>query len=244
MIVENEYRIKLSDINRENKATNKAILSYLEDVGGKHSDLAGYGILDIPQTHLSWIIIEWKLQVIRRPNYGENIRATTWSKNAIRCYAYRDFKVYDEKGNVIILASSKWVLVDTIKEKIVRIDDELLERYKPELNLTAFDKQEDDFPKMREPEEYQYETDYIVRKSDIDVNNHMHNLNYVDLANEALPEEAYNNGNLNNIRITYKKEIKLGETVKCKYSFVDGKHFVVIKSQDNKTIHALVELYS
>ena len=244
MIVENEYRIKLSDINRENKATNKAILSYLEDVGGKHSDLSGYGILYIPQTHLSWIIIEWKLQVIRRPNYGENIRATTWSKNAIRCYAYRDFKVYDEKGNVIIIATSKWVLVDTIKGKIVRIDDELLERYKPELNLTAFDKQEDDFPKMREPEEYQYETDYIVRKSDIDVNNHMHNLNYVDLANEALPEEVYNNGNLNNIRITYKKEIKLGETVKCKYSFVDGKHFVVIKSQDNKTIHALVELYS
>ena len=244
MIVENEYRIKLSDINRENKATNKAILSYLEDVGGKHSDLSGYGILDIPQTHLSWIIIEWKLQVIRRPNYGENIRATTWSKNAIRCYAYRDFKVYDEKGNVIIIATSKWVLVDTIKGKIVRIDDELLERYKPELNLTAFDKQEDDFPKMREPEEYQYETDYIVRKSYIDVNNHMHNLNYVDLANEALPEEVYNNGNLNNIRITYKKEIKLGETVKCKYSFVDGKHFVVIKSQDNKTIHALVELYS
>ena len=43
MIVENKYRIKLSDINRENKATNKAILSYLEDVGGKHSDFAGYG---------------------------------------------------------------------------------------------------------------------------------------------------------------------------------------------------------
>ena len=57
MIVENEYRIKLSDINRENKATNKAILSYLEDVGGKHQDLSGYGILDITQTHLSWIII-------------------------------------------------------------------------------------------------------------------------------------------------------------------------------------------
>ena len=40
----------------------------------------------------------------------------------------------------------------------------------------------------------------------------------------------------------YKKEIKLGETVKCKYSFVDGKHFVVVKSQDDKSIHALIEL--
>ena len=81
MIVENEYRIKLSDINRENKATNKAILSYLEDVGGKHSDFAGYGIMDIPQTHLSWILIEWKLQIIRRPNYAENIKVTTIQKN-------------------------------------------------------------------------------------------------------------------------------------------------------------------
>ena len=244
MIVENEYRIKLSDINRENKATNKAILSYLEDVGGKHSDLAGYGILNIPKTHLSWILIEWKLQVIRRPNYGENIRATTWSKNAIRCYAYRDFKVYDEQGNVIVLAASKWVLVDTVKGKIVRIDDTLLQKYKPELGLEAFDKQYEDFDKIHEPEEYQLEAEYIVRKSDIDVNNHMHNLNYVDLANVALPDDVYNKGNLNNIRITYKKEIKLGETFKCKYSCVDGKHFVIVKSQDEKITHALIELYN
>ena len=243
MIVENEYRIKLSDINRENKATNKAILSYLEDVGGKHSDLAGYGIMDIPRTHLSWILIEWKLRVIRRPNYGENIKATTWSKNAIKCYAYRDFKVYDEQGNIIILATSKWVLVDTIRGKIVRITEDLLEKYKPELDLSAFGKSEDDFPKIHEPEKYQDETEYVVRKSDIDVNNHMHNLNYADLANEALPENVYNKGNLNNIRITYKKEIKLGETVKCKYSFVNGKHIVIVKSQDEKIIHALVELY-
>ena len=47
----------------------------------------------------------------------------------------------------------------------------------------------------------------------------MHNLNYLDLANEALPEEIYKEGKLNDIRITYKKEIKLGEIVKCKYSF-------------------------
>lgn len=100
----------------------------------------------------------------------------------------------------------------------------------------------EDFPKMHVPEEYQFETEYIVRKSDIDVNNHMHNLNYLDLANEALPEEVYKEGKLNNVRITYKKEIKLGEIVKCKYSFIDGKHFVTVKSQDESVLHALIEL--
>ena len=67
MFVENEYTIKLSDIDKNNKATNKAILSYLEDVGGKHSNIAGFGILDIPRTHLTWLILEWNVQVIRRP---------------------------------------------------------------------------------------------------------------------------------------------------------------------------------
>lgn len=240
MFVENEYRVKLSDINRENKATNKAILSYLEDVGGKHSDIAGYGILDIPHTHLSWIILDWKLQILRRPNYAENIRVVTWSKEAIKCYAYRDFEIYDEQGKMIVKAASRWVLVDTQKGKIVRLDEELINKYEPESKKAAFE--EEEFFKMKQPEKYQFETEYRVRKSDIDVNNHMHNLNYVDLANEALPEKIYNEEKLQNIRISYKKEIKLGEIVKCQYSFIDRKHIVTVKSFDEKVIHAFIEL--
>lgn len=246
MIVEEEYTVKLSEIDRNNKVTNKAILSYLEDVGGKHSNIAGYGILDIPNTHLTWLLLEWKLKVIRRPNYNEKLKVTTWSKDTVKCYAYRDFKVYDEQGNIIVLAASKWVLVDTQKGRIVMVEPELLEKYKPELDKSAFGDEIDkknDFPKIREPENYQYEKDYVVRKSDIDVNNHMHNLNYMDLANEALPDEVYKKGQLNNVRITYKREIKLGEVVKCKYSFVDGKHVVVVKSNDESVLHALIEMY-
>ena len=246
MIVEEEYTVKLSEIDRNNKVTNKAILSYLEDVGGKHSNIAGYGILDIPNTHLTWLLLEWKLKVIRRPNYNEKLKVTTWSKDTVKCYAYRDFKVYDEQGNIIVLAASKWVLVDTQKGRIVMVEPELLEKYKPELDKSAFGDEIDkknDFPKIREPENYQYENDYVVRKSDIDVNNQMHNLNYMDLANEALPDEVYKKGQLNNVRITYKREIKLGEVVKCKYSFVDGKHVVVVKSNDESVLHALIEMY-
>ena len=238
MIVENEYTVKLSEIDKNNKATNKAILSYLEDTGGKHSNIAGYGIFDIPRTHLTWLLLEWKLQVIRRPNYAEKIKVTTWSKNSVKCYAYRDFKVYDEQGNVIALAASKWVLVDTQKGRIVKIEPDLLEKYEPELDKYAFEGE--DFSKIHVPEEYQFETKYIVRKSDIDVNNHMHNLNYLDLANEALTEEIYKEGQLNNVRITYKKEIKLGESVECKYSFINGKHLVIVKSQDESVLHALI----
>ena len=107
------------------------------------------------------------------------------------------------------------------------------------LHLKAYG---EDFPKIHIHEEYQNETEYIVRKSEIDVNNHMHNLNYLDLANEVIPEEIYEKGQFDNVRITYKKEIKLGESLKCKYSFKEGKHFVIVKSLDDSVLHALIEL--
>ena len=240
MIVEQEYQIKLSEIGKENKITNKAILGDLEDVGGIHSNIAGYGILDIQQTKLSWVLLDWKLKIIRRPKYSEKIKIKTWSKNAIKFYTYRDFEVYDENGQVIAVATSKWVLLDIDKGKIVKISDEVLNKYEPELEKSVFDISE--IEKLQEPEDYISEVEYTVKKSDIDVNNHMHNLNYLELANEALPEGVYNEQELNNVRINYKKEIKLGETVKCKYGFENNAHIVVIKSMNEKIIHAIIKL--
>lgn len=240
MIIENEYIVKLSEIGKGNKATNKTILSYLEDIGGIHSNKAGYGVFDIKETNLSWILLGWKMQVIRRPMYTEKIKIKTWSKGVVKFYTYRDFEVYDEQDKLIIKASSKWVLLDIEKCKIVRIDSQLMEKYEPELNKSVFGIEE--FDKVQEPSEYKFEKDYTVRRADIDVNNHMHNLNYIELANEALPEDVYRGAMFNYVRITYKKEIKLGETVKCKYAFENEKHIVVIKSQDDKTLHAIIEM--
>lgn len=240
MIIENEYIVKLSEIGKGNKATNKTILSYLEDIGGIHSNKAGYGVFDIKETNLSWILLGWKMQVIRRPMYTEKIKIRTWSKGIVKFYTYRDFEVYDEQDNLIIKASSKWVLLDIEKCKIVRIDSQLMEKYEPELNKSVFEIEE--FDKVQEPSEYKFEKDYTVRRADIDVNNHMHNLNYIELANEALPEDVYRGAMFNDVRITYKKEIKLGDTVRCKYAFENEKHIVVIKSQDEKIVHAIIEM--
>lgn len=241
MIIENEYTVKLSEIGIGNKATNKAILSYLEDTGGIHSNKAGYGIYDIPKTHLSWVLLEWRLKVIRRPNYTEKVKVLTWSKDAVKFYTFRDFEVYDENGELIILASSKWVLLDVTKGKIVRIEPEIISKYEPELNKKAFE--DEKFEKIKEPENEQFEAEYTAKRADIDINQHIHNLNYIEIANEVLPEDVYRSQHLDNVRITYKKEIKYGETVKCKYAFEDEKHIVAIKSLDDKILHAIIEMY-
>ena len=148
MIVEREYYVKLSEIGKENKITNKALLGILEDIGGVHSNIAGYGIPTMDKTHLTWILLDWKVQVIRRPNYAEKILARTWSKEGLKYYAYRDFEVVDEQGNVIVKAISRWVLVNIETGKMERITDEILSKYQPESNKCVFE--DETFDKIKE----------------------------------------------------------------------------------------------
>ena len=92
----------------------------------------------------------------------------------------------------------------------------------------------EDIEKVEEPDNFLSEVEYIVKRRDIDINNHMHNLYYLDVAEEALPEEIYFKRPFNNFRITYKRGIKLGETVNCKYGIKDNKQIVKIEDNTGK----------
>ena len=111
--------------------------------------------------------------------------------------------------------------------------------YKPE-DEKVFEK--DEIDKLKETENLDKYINYEVKRADIDVNKHMHNLNYLKLAYEALPEEVYYSKEKSNVRIMYKHQILLGEKVKCYYNNIDGKDIITVKSQDDSILHAIIEL--
>lgn len=239
MFVEHEVFIGLRDVAVNNKVTNTALLSYLEDAGGVHSNLVGYGLKDIPNVKRSWVLLEWKIRIFERPTYGDKITIKTWSRGIEKLYAYRDFELLDENKKVIGIATSKWVLLDVEKGKITRISPEVGNAYTIE-NKQVFE--EKDLEKLEEPNTVLNATNFIVNRSLIDVNNHLHNIYFMDIANEVLPMEIYKNAELNNIQMLYKKEIKLGDTVKVFYCVENGEHVITIKSEDEACLHAIIRL--
>ncbi len=74
----------------------------------------------------------------------------------------------------------------------------------------------------------------------IDTNMHVHNIYYLDIVREVLPEEIYESNEFNNFEIMYKKEIKYGEIPKAFYTKINDEHFVTIKSNDESEIHAII----
>lgn len=239
MFVEHKFYIGLSDINTKKELTNTCLLRYLEDVAGLHSEIAGYGVSDMNTTRKSWILLSWKVKVLNRPLVNDTLNIKTWSRCIDKFYAFRDFEVRNQYDEVICIATSKWVFIDIDKGKLVKISDEVAQKYKPEYKNVF---EEHDLEKLKEPDNYINKTDFKITRNLIDINKHLHNIYYLDIAKEALPEEIALSCELNNFEIMYKKEIKLGDTVKAIYSYENSFHYITIKSEDESIIHAIIRL--
>ena len=239
MIFKETFKMGLKDIDKDNKIKNVTLLEFFENIGSYHSDIAGYGADYTKQYGRGWVLLDWKMQVLKRPKYGDTLDVHTWAKTMNRATTYRDFEVYNQNKELCVIATSRWTMVNIREGKIDKIDEDIIKAYAPE-NKDVFAEKE--VKKLRLPESFTSEIEYKVRRKDIDINGHMHNIYYLDLAYEALPEEVYNGKQLDNIRIQYRKEIKLGEIVRCRYTNKGEKHIVTIVSQDEKVVHASIEL--
>ena len=243
MIFEHKARVDIGKVNGNSFITNKGMLSLLENVACMHSDEAGYGIREIPITHLSWVQLNWRVKILRRLVYGEEVTIKTWARDATKITTLRDFEVIDKDSKTVCIATTKWTLTNIDTKGITKITEDMISKYNPDTKIIMPDFE---FKKLKEPENFTNEYVYTTQRRDIDVNKHVHNLNYLDFAYEALPEEIYEetlSNDFNNIEIMYKNAVRFGDTSKCLYSFSDGIHTVVIKNANNNTLNAIVKLW-
>ena len=242
MKIEQTYKIGLREVGIKNKLTNYGILAFLEDIATYHSGLVGYGVEDIEKNKGAFLILDWNLEVYNRLKFNDTVKVKTYAlpieKPCFHCY--RNFDIYDINDELIATATSKWLFYNFEQHKIVKLDEDILKLFETEGDLK---KAEEKITKLQEPKSFEKMIEYQVQRSNIDVNMHMNNLVYLKLANEILPEDVYFADELNNLRITYKHQIRLGEIVKIYYTMVDNKHIVTIKNNEESKIHAIVEMW-
>ena len=237
--IEHEFDLTVRDINEKTELTNKSILAFFEDIGGLHSNMVGYGLKQIEDTKISWVLLNWKIKVLKRIKYGDPVKIKTWSRGALRACSYRDFELYNSDGELCVIGTSKWTLIH-LEKGLMRLTDDMVSKYQPEDKAVFGDFE---FKKVQEPDTFSNVYEYTVLRRDIDINGHMHNLNYLDLAYEALPKDVYESTSFDNVEIMYKSGALLGDKLKCYYSNMNNEHIVTIKSEDNSVLHSIIKLY-
>ncbi len=242
-IFEESYLTGFSQTGIHNVLTNKSFLSLMETIAGTHSGYCHYSFNELALENKSWVLLEWKLQVLKRPYADEKIVLKTWGRPLTsKIYVLRDFQMFNEAGELCAIATSKWCLINTTTGKIAKLPNNISEIYHGFRDYSVFN--ESDAPKLEVPDSAPIVSDqYKIRRFDLDLNKHVHNLNYLDYAYELLPENIYDGNELNNVEIVYKREIKYGETIKSFLYVQDNEYTIVIKSEDEKVVHSIIKLY-
>ncbi|MBQ1301804.1 MAG: hypothetical protein IIY29_00405, partial [Firmicutes bacterium] len=207
------------------------------DVGALHSDAAGCGTANLEETRLSWVIIQWKVKIYRRMRYGETITVKTWVPGTKRLYTFREYAFYDEAGELVAACSSKWVLTH-LEKGMITVPPWILEQYGMHTE-TVFE-EGINMARVKEPLEYSSENECTVPCTWIDVNGHMNNLHYLDVAYQALPIDLYLENSFNEFEIMYKREAKMFDRLHCYYQFDGTYHIVSIKNAEDGKLHAVV----
>lgn len=237
-----KFTITFSDINENNELSNKGILRMMQEIAGLHSSSLGYGLNDAPNTGYAWLLLNWKLKVFSRPKWETTLTINTWSKSMNPLFAYRDIEIFDDKNNLVAVGSSKWILFDINKQSLCKIPSEVKEAF-PNVDKSVFE--EKFVEKLKKPEDSNFIYEYTIQRRDIDTNHHVNNLNYLDYAYEALPEDIFSNINFSNVEIMYKHEAKLGDKISVFYSHTENDEYIVtIKNEVNQNLHAIVKLYN
>ncbi|GJQ61941.1 MAG: acyl-ACP thioesterase [Melioribacteraceae bacterium] len=214
MAYERKYFIHNYDCDISGRLSISSMIKYFEDIALLHSEDVGFGMQYYLTEHVAWILHQWNIEIFDKPFFMDNIKLVTNPYSYKAFMANREFEIYSEDDDLLVKADSVWLFTDSKLRKTKRIDADVMKAYGigengPEL----FTKLPDPKPALNFEDSYEY----VVRKSDIDINNHLNNVRYIDLAIEALPEDITDEMELGNIDVIFKKELLLEDLVTIGY---------------------------
>lgn len=227
------FEVHYYEINKFREATPVSILNYLEEAAVCHSWDMGVGFERLTADGYTWVLAKWLLKIDRLPLFGEKLTVETWPSGFEKFFATREFIIKDKDGNIIVRATSLWVLISIDKKRPVRIPEEISSAYVIN-EERAINEHFRDFQKI---EAYDNIRQDYVRRSDIDTNNHVNNTKYVEWAIETIPDDVYENYYLSSLEVVYKKETAYGSMIysSCKEMIkndFEGEYTHSITSED------------
>ncbi|MBQ9409262.1 MAG: hypothetical protein IJU28_07755 [Clostridia bacterium] len=241
MFAEQKFFVGIQDCGTGGWIKNRSLLENMSDTATVHGKLVGETIEKLAAQNLAWVITNWKLEVVKRVKYASTVTVRTWSAGYNPAFADREYQAFDENGELIAKATSVWMILNTQRNFPQRLNAALMEPYgtEPEqVNFPGFKFVNQNLDQL----ETVNTVYYTVARSMIDYNRHVHNSAYLDIALEALPE-GVDEMDFNNVEISFKREIKPAQRVRLDFARGEGASFVLIHSEDGKTLHTVIKLW-
>lgn len=207
------------DVNMHMKLKTSSLFSLLQEAASEHCLQLGYGSEYTMNRGFLWVITRQKAEIISLPSYEDEITIETWPGPTRHVIFPRYYRILDNSGNVLINASSVWTLIDADTRTVAGYD-----RHGIRLDGTVTGN-EINLPRAPEQIEFSKEYEFVVPYSYLDINGHMNNTRYFDLAEDMITSPAAGDM-LKALTVEYCNEALLNETIRVKIGQDNKRYYI------------------
>ena len=217
------------DLN--NRLSAKSILNIFQDVASIHGEEIGVGYLPMLEKNLYWVLSRIKFDILKMPEINQTVIVETWPHEKGRIDFDRDMTISSESGELLLIATSKWCIIDTVSRSLQRTDNITFNgEYYPEKNY------QDRFGKIILPETPpELKFTHIVNFSDLDHNYHMNNTNYANLVLNAAENKIFTH-----FEINFLNECLDGDKINTYLLTCNSQSFVIGKVADKTAFTSVI----
>ena len=208
-----------------NMVSLPSLCNYMQEAAGISADRLGWGICRLQNEGLTWMLSRLYVKVFRYPSWGTELTLRTWPSGMKgKLLATRCFQVADGNGDGVLESHSEWLYVNMNSQRIEKLPEEFASLVPENTPAAAFN---DLGAKSAKLPQVTASAEIRVRQSDLDFNDHVNNVHYVEWMLEVLPER----GGPSEMDIVFRSAANAGDLLSSE-CYCDG----------NKSIHRICRI--
>lgn len=207
--------LRSKDVDLHRNLRLSRLFELLQEASIRHTEQLGMGREKTLDKGILWIVGLQRAEICRMPVYDEQIVLKSWPGKTMHLFFPRYYQIETAAGEVLVRASALWSLVDQETRKLV-----FPEKYGVEIEGVSTG-EEIALPASPRKLELTEERPFRVPFSYVDLNGHMNNTRYFDLAEDCIPA-AEEGRSLRLVQTEYVSEARLGDTLSVRWGEQNG----------------------
>lgn len=228
------FTIRTYEIDNRKQATVPALVKLMHEAAMQNVIDLKLSVWDLEPHQISWVLMRKNMLIHQLPQLGEQIKVVTHCAGFEKYFTYRDYKIYNQADELLAAAASTWLLMDTVKRRMARIPD-FIQALECPPEAACLPRPKNKLPK--------FEVAHLTKKFtvgwyDLDFNQHLNNVFYLQWILETVPDALLQHGQLKRIDIIYKLECQWKEAIVCETQIVAEGHLLhrLVRVSDGKQL--------
>ena len=235
-VYEKALRIRSSDVDMHRRLRTSVLFGLMQEAVIAHTEQLGMGREKTLDRGILWIVTLQSAEILRMPEYDEDIVLRSWPGPTMHLLFPRYCSVETARGEPLIRASALWTLIGVENRKLVF----------PESCGVAIEGVvtggEQPLPAAPVPLPCTDMRDFDVPFSYVDLNGHMNNTRYFDLAEDCIPCAAEGR-TLKAVSTEFSREVCFGDHLTLRWGRLGDRWYFAGGGEERKPLFRMSLVY-